>query len=129
MKYCYLNIFFLCLIACSQVVTPPKKLLSEEEMEAVFYDLALLNAAKSIDATFYEQSGILTSTMLYKKYGVDSLQLAENISYYSSNPQKCNKILSAVSMRLNKEDSLLQKQLTPPQPPSPQEELPSDTLK
>ena len=81
----------------------------------MFYDLALLNAAKSIDATFYEQSGILTSTMLYKKYGVDSLQLAENISYYSSNPQKC--------------DSLLQKQLTPPQPPSPQEELPSDTLK
>ena len=67
--------------------------------------------------------------MLYKKYGVDSLQLAENISYYSSDPQKCNKILSAVSMRLNKEDSLLQKQLTPPQPPSPQEELPSDTLK
>lgn len=98
-------------------------------MEAVFYDLALLNAAKSIDATFYEQSGILTSTMLYKKYGVDSLQLAENISYYSSDTQKCNKILSAVSMRLNKEDSLLQKQLTPPQPPSPQEELPSDTLK
>ena len=71
------------------------------------------------------------NTYIYElpKSVVRSLQLAENISYYSSNPQKCNKILSAVSMRLNKEDSLLQKQLTPPQPPSPQEKLPSDTLK
>ena len=74
--------YLLCLslVACSQMVPSPKKLLSEGEMEQVFYDLAVLNAAKSIDASFYEKQGADISSLIYKKYGVDSLLLAQNIS-------------------------------------------------
>ena len=106
-------LLFLCLVACSQVVPTPKKLLSEGEMEQVFYDLAILNAAKSIDASFYE------------KYGVDSLLLAQNISYYASNPEKCRHILSQVDARLKLEDSLLRKQQTPILPPVGEQPLDS----
>ena len=82
-------LLFLCLVACSQVVPTPKKLLSEGEMEQVFYDLAILNAAKSIDASFYEKQGADISSLIYEKYGVDSLLLAQNISYYASKIVYC----------------------------------------
>ena len=54
MRFLYYPLF-LSLVACSQLVTPPKKLLSESDMEAVFYDLAILNAAKNIDAFSFEK--------------------------------------------------------------------------
>ena len=66
-------------------------------------------------------------SIIYKKYKIDSLELAQNISYYSSNIEECRKILKKVELRLKEEDSLLQQQ-TPLQPPPPQE-LSSDSLK
>ena len=71
-------------------------------MEEVFYDLAVLNAAKSIDASFYEKQGADISSLIYKKYGVDSLLLAQNISYYAAQPEKCKQILSHVETKSNK---------------------------
>ena len=62
-------------------------------MEQFFYDLAVLNAAKSIDASFYENQGADISSLIYKKYGVDSLLLAQNISYYAAQPEKCTDTL------------------------------------
>ena len=118
-------LLFLCLVACSQVVPTPKKLLSEGEMEQVFYDLAILNAAKSIDASFYEKQGADISSLIYEKYGVDSLLLAQNISYYASNPEKCRHILSHEDARLKLEDSLLRKQQTPILPPVGEQPLDS----
>ena len=125
MRFLYYPLF-LSLVACSQLVTPPKKLLSESDMEAVFYDLAILNAAKNIDAFSFEKKGVDVPSIIYKKYKIDSLELAQNISY-SSNIEECRKILKKVELRLKEEDSLLQQQ-TPLQPPPPQE-LPSDSLK
>ena len=118
-------LLFLCLVACSQIVPSPKKLLSEGEMEQVFYDLAILNAAKSIDASFYEKQGADISSLIYEKYGIDSLLLAQNISYYASNPEKCRHILSQVDARLKLEDSLLRKQQTPILPPVGEQPLDS----
>ena len=78
-------LLFLCLVACSQVVPTPKKLLSEGEMEQVFYDLAILNAAKSIDASFYEKQGADISSLIYEKYGVYLIMLLtlKNVGIYS----------------------------------------------
>lgn len=126
MRFFYYPLF-LSLVACSQLVTPPKKLLSESDMEAIFYDLAILNAAKNIDAFSFEKKGVDVPSIIYKKYKIDSLELAQNISYYSSNIEECRKILKKVELRLKEEDSLLQQQ-TPLQPPPPQE-LSSDSLK
>ncbi len=119
--------YLLCLslVACSQMVPSPKKLLSEGEMEQVFYDLSVLNAAKSIDASFYEKQGADISSLIYKKYGVDSLLLAQNISYYAAQPEKCKQILSHVETRLKQEDSLSKKQQTPILPPEGMQPLDS----
>ena len=119
--------YLLCLslVACSQMVPSPKKLLSEGEMEQVFYDLAVLNAAKSIDASFYEKQGADISSLIYKKYGVDSLLLAQNISYYAAQPEQCKQILSQVETRLKQEDSLSKKQQTPILPPEGMQPLDS----
>ena len=107
------------------MVPSPKKLLSEGEMEQVFYDLAVLNAAKSIDASFYEKQGADISALIYKKYGVDSLLLAQNISYYAAQPEKCRQMLSHVEARLKQEDSLSKKQQTPIVPPEGMQPLDS----
>ncbi len=125
MKYFY-NLLFLSLIACSQLISPPSKKLSEEQMESIFYDLVLLNASKSVDPKLYDEQGVSISNIIYKKYGVDSLQLAQNISFYTSNPQKCKEILSRVNIRLEKKDSLLRKENIPN---VPVKESSSDSLK
>ncbi len=117
MKYSYILLLFT-FFSCSEVVSPPKKLISEKEMENVFYDLAILNATKNVSPLFYDEHKIDIPTIIYKKYGVDSLELVENLSFYASNPQKCKEILSRVNVRLEKEDSILKKQA----PPIPSEE-------
>lgn len=126
MKSLYYLLFF-SLIACSQLVPRPNKLLTEKEMEGLFYDLAILNAAKNIDATFYEKQGAEVSSLIYKKYGIDSLLLAQNITYYSAQPEKCKHILSLVNLRLKQEDSLLKEQEIPSLPPN--QGQPLDSLK
>ena len=117
MKYGYILLLFT-FFSCSEVVSPPKKLISEKEMENVFYDLTILNATKHVSPLFYDEHKIDIPTIIYKKYGVDSLEFVENLSFYASNPQKCKEILSRVNVRLEKEDSILKKQA----PPIPSEE-------
>ena len=76
-------------------------------------------------AAAYEKQGADISSLIYKKYGVDSLLLAQNISYYAAQPEKCRQILSHVETRLKQEDSLSKKQQTPILPPEGMQPLDS----
>ena len=71
MKYGYILLLFT-FFSCSEVVSPPKKLISEKEMENVFYDLAILNATKNVSPLFYDEHKIDMPQILKsaKKYSL-----------------------------------------------------------
>lgn len=82
----------------------PKKILSEEQMEKILYEVQYLNSLKSMNATIFEQNFISVEDILYKKYDIDSLTLSQNIEYYASNPKIFKIIIDKVADRISKEE-------------------------
>ena len=104
--------FFLILIySCNEkVIEPPKNLIAQEKMEEILYDLALINAAKSINKSVLETYDIEVMPYIFTKYGIDSIQFVESDIYYASIPEQYEQIYSTVSSRLEKERRLLEEQ-------------------
>lgn len=92
-------------------VEKPEKLLTEEQMAAIIYDISVIDAIRTHGR---EQSQSVNPEYIYKKYGIDSLQFAKNNTYYASDVSKYKKIYDKVNERVmaekNAADSLLGKQ-------------------
>lgn len=116
MKKTGLYIIVLLLFACSNdFLPPPKKLLSENEMESIIYDLALLNAMSSSYKSMLKERGVVPIQIIYKWYNIDSLTYAENDTYYASKPEAYSRIYKNVLDKMNLEkkdlDSLVRIEL------------------
>ena len=83
-------------------VKKPDKLIDQALMEKILYEATLLE----VMSTFSEKNPNFTKTLgapyFYLKYGIDSLQLSENESYYSKNPKIYQKIHMKVLLRMEK---------------------------
>ena len=113
MKYSWLYIIVLVVLSCGQnIVEKPKKFIPKEKMEQILYDLAILNATKSVDIHIFDNHFVDVNEILYKKNEIDSLQLVENMIYYASQPNIYHQIVDNVQLRLKKEDSLAKKKDT-----------------
>lgn len=103
-------IFFSCK---EESIKEPERIIDEETMITIFYDLSLLEAIKSNNPIALESNGINPYTYIYKKYKIDSLQFAQNNAYYASDLKKYKKMYEEVEKRIevNKKiaDSLLKK--------------------
>ncbi|MDW5287285.1 DUF4296 domain-containing protein [Formosa sp. PL04] len=73
--------------SCHQVKKPekPKDLISKDKMVKVIIDMSLLTASKGIDKNALEKNGVSLQSLIYDKYGIDSLMLAESNEYYAYN--------------------------------------------
>ena len=93
------------LTACSNniEVQKPKKLIEEETMENILYDLALLQALKGHSPKELAKNEVDPKTYIYQKYKIDSLQFVENNRYYSADVQNYMSMFSKVIERLDKE--------------------------
>ena len=76
-------------------------------MEDIFYDLMLMKAIKNssyVDPAYEEY---FTDQYIYEKYGIDSLQLAQNQTYYAQKPKLMKKIFENLEIRSKQvEDSI-----------------------
>lgn len=98
------------LSACGRnVVSEPNKLLSEKEMEDLMYDLAIIDAIRSVDSRFLDTLNINPYDFIYEKHNIDSLLVVENMIYYASLPKTYDKIIKNVETRLEKERENLTK--------------------
>lgn len=66
------------------LVKQPKHLIGRSQMVNIMYDLSLLDAIKYQNPAVLDSNQINPKQYIYKKYGVDSLQLAQNNVYYAS---------------------------------------------
>ncbi|MFJ1328934.1 DUF4296 domain-containing protein [Capnocytophaga canimorsus] len=102
MKQLFIVLFLiLTLFGCRQNIIPkPENLISERQMEKIMYDLTLLDAIKSTDYTYMEQQKANFTQLIYEKYAIDSLQLAESMVYYASIPKVYNRMMNSVEQQL-----------------------------
>lgn len=108
--YKLLAILLLILTACQRnIIPPPKNLIAEEKMKKILYDLSIFEAVKNINGNLIASNQINVQNFIYDRYSIDSLQFAESLIYYTSNPKKFDNIIKNVRQKLEKQqDSILQ---------------------
>lgn len=99
----------LILMGCSEkLVDKPKNLVSKAQMEDILYDMAVFNAARSMDFRKLEEHNVAPTVYVLEHYGIDSLQFVESDRYYASKPAEYEEIYTAVTARLEKEKTGLE---------------------
>lgn len=101
MRYSFFIIVLVVFSACKKdVVEKPKNLIAQDKMSDILYDIAILNAARNTSSEVLERNNINADTYIFDKYGVDSLQFAQNSVYYASKPDIHATIFKKVEERL-----------------------------
>lgn len=104
-KIVTLFLIFSVFVSCQSRIEKPDKLIEEEVMVDIIYDLAILEAIKSQKPASLEANNIIPNEYIYKKYKIDSLQFAKNNQYYASDIENYKKMYDKVGSKLEKKKS------------------------
>lgn len=96
-------------IGCQGTIEKPDNLIPEDKMIEILYDFAILEGVKS-DGTL-NQNELNSDEFIYKKYKVDSLQLAKSNEYYSSDVEKYSKMYQKVYDKIDLESKQAEDEL------------------
>lgn len=96
-------------LSCQEVVRPqvPEQIIPESQMVEILVEAYIGNAARSNNNRVLRMGGVQLDSILYQKYGIDSLQFAQNTAYYAAQIDPYMRILQGVE----KELSLVKKSL------------------
>ena len=94
---------FLVLASCKdEDVQKPEKLLSEDEMVDVLYDITMLQSIRSVDPQELRVRKVEIGEYIYNKYKIDSTVFAQNHEYYASQLDVYERIHNKVNDRIKK---------------------------
>ena len=94
----------LALIGCKEdLVKKPDLLIEKSKMMDIMYDLALLEAIKYQNPAVLDSNQIRPKQFIYKKYKIDSLQLAQNNRYYAADYKSYKVMFESVVKRIESE--------------------------
>ncbi|MEH6658896.1 DUF4296 domain-containing protein [Leeuwenhoekiella marinoflava] len=98
------------ILSCNEVKTPkkPDNFIKKDKMTAILYDISLMRALKTYSVNDMLVLGLQPDSYIYKKYDIDSLQLAESIDYYSVNFNEYTAMWEEVGERLTAQRDALQ---------------------
>lgn len=83
-KFILIILSFVAISCADNAIEKPEKLIDQETMEKIIYDLSMIQAIKGHDASLLPKNSINPKTYIYQKYKIDSLQFAQSNTYYSS---------------------------------------------
>jgi hypothetical protein len=89
-------------LSCQQVVRPqvPEQIIPESQMVEILVEAYIGNAARSNNNRVLRMGGVQLDSILYQKYGIDSLQFAQNTAYYAAQIDPYMRILEGVEKEL-----------------------------
>ncbi|WP_296684796.1 DUF4296 domain-containing protein [Flavobacterium sp.] len=91
-------------LGCKEdLVKQPKHLIERSQMVNIMYDLSLLEAIKYQNPAVLDSNQIRPKQFIYKKYKIDSLQLAQNNVYYASDYKNYKIMFDEVVQRLERD--------------------------
>ena len=94
----------LALIGCKEdLIKKPDLLIERSKMMDIMYDMALLEAVKYQNPTVLDSNQIRPKQFIYKKYKIDSLQLAQNNVYYAADYKSYKIMFEEVVKRIANE--------------------------
>ena len=94
----------LALLGCKEdLVNKPDLLIEKSKMMDIMYDLALLEAIKYQNPAVLDSNQIRPKQFIYKKYKIDSLQLAQNNKYYAADYKSYKVMFESVVKRIENE--------------------------
>ena len=80
----------------------PDKLIDQALMEEILFEATLLETMNTFNSKNPNFSKTLGAPYFLIKYGIDSLQLAQNEAYYTKNPRIYQKIHMKVLLRMQR---------------------------
>ena len=97
----------LLMIGCQDIppVEKPDNLIDEETMEEIIYEISVVNSARGYNMQLLSKYGVEPETYVFNKFGIDSLQYANSVAYYSSDIEVYKKMYQSVEQRVEKEFS------------------------
>ncbi len=111
-KTAFLVSFILLFASCTtKEIKKPNKLIEEDKMINIIYDLSLLEAIKSRNPYAPENQGLKSKEFVYKKYHIDSLQYAQNNQYYALQIDRYKKMYDKVNERIQAQKKITDEQL------------------
>lgn len=111
-----LLILVLSFFGCQNVEQPerPENLIPKDKMVDILMETYLLNAARSVDNKSIITKGIKMDSLIYRNFGVDSLQFAKSNAFYATDVNTYMSIFQEVETRLDvmrkKMDSLWERE-------------------
>ena len=94
----------LTLLGCKDdLVKKPDVIIEKSKMMDIMYDLALLEAIKYQNPAVLDSNQIRPKQYIYKKYKIDSLQLAQNNVYYAADYKSYKVMFEEVVKRIANE--------------------------
>lgn len=104
-----LFILVLCFFGCQNVDLPekPKNLIPKDKMIDILMESYLANAARSVDNKSIIVKGIKMDSLIYRNFGVDTIQFAKSNAFYAADVNTYMSIFQEVETRLD----LMQKKM------------------
>ncbi|MEP0265277.1 DUF4296 domain-containing protein [Dokdonia sp.] len=92
-------------ISCQDIpsVEKPANLIERTTMQEIIYDVAIINGARGYDVQKLSKYGVTPETYIFDKYNIDSLQFAENVTYYSSDIESYKEMYLDIQKRVDEE--------------------------
>jgi hypothetical protein len=102
-----LVLMFLFLSCKEEAVAKPDRLIAKEKMIDIMYDIAVLEGIKYQNPASLDSNKINSVSYIYKKYKIDSLQLAQSNVYYSSDYVEYKNMYDTLVKRIERKKNLL----------------------
>lgn len=99
-KYAGIVIALLLLVACGETVPKPEKLVEEEKMANILYDLYLLDGIRQSNPSSFVDRQLEPSDYILKKYGVDSLQFVQSDHWYAADTERYKNLYKKVMSKV-----------------------------
>lgn len=107
-KILLLLMLLLSFVSCKEeVVAKPDRLIAKDQMIDIMYDLAVLEGIKYQNPSSLDSNQINSATYIYKKYKIDSTQLAQSNVYYTSDYVEYKSMYDTLVKRIERKKSLL----------------------
>ncbi len=104
----FLYIFFVFFVISCQDISPvekPANLIERAKMEEIIYEIAIVNSARGYDIQKLSQYDVNPETYVFEKFGIDSVQYAKSVSYYSSDIEGYRDMYLSIQKRIEGEFS------------------------
>lgn len=101
-KIVFIIAAFLILACDDDKPEKPSRLLSEDEMADILYDVTMLQSIKSFKPNVLNDNDINVNSYIYNKYNIDSTVFAQNHTYYAAQLDVYERIHKKVSQKVKK---------------------------